>query len=245
MTVAIRALELDKFETLPRHVRRCVFWEVDPAAIPDPGTGRSIDSEFDKEAWISMVMLDWGRCAQVAVDTESGRVMGTAFYAPPGRVPRARLFPTSPVSPDAVLLTSVRVDAAVPGTAQRLVDAVLTDLVQRGVRAVEAFGIVRSSSEGDAAVEAALEDAVPGGLCPGCMVDAHFLSDSGFELVAAHHRFPRYRLELDQGLGWKTAVESALDKLVIMAMIDVAGRERVAAPAPVGRHGRRDAGGWR
>jgi hypothetical protein len=29
-------------------------------------------------------------------------------------------------------------------------------------------------------------------------------------------------------------VESALDKLVIMAMIDVAGRERVAAPSPVG-----------
>jgi hypothetical protein len=234
VSTVIRALDLDKFETLPRHVRRCVFWEVDPEAIPDPGSGRSIDSEFDKEAWISMVMLDWGRCAQVAVDSETGRVVGTAFYAPPGRVPRARLFPTSPVSPDAVLVTSVRVDAGVVGTAQRLVDAVLADLVQRGVRAVEAFGIIRSSAEGDAAAEAVREDSVPGGLCPGCMVDAHFLADSGFELVAAHHRFPRYRIELDEGLGWKTAVESALDKLVLMATIDVAGRERTAVPSPVG-----------
>jgi NADH:ubiquinone oxidoreductase subunit H len=66
------------------------------------------------------------------------------------------------------------------------------------------------------------------------MVDAHFLADSGFELVAAHHRFPRYRIELDEGLGWKTAVESALDNLVLMATIDVAGRERLATPTPVG-----------
>ena len=133
-----------------------------------------------------------------------------------------------------MLLTSLRVDAVVAGTAQRLIDAVLADLVQRGVRAVEAFGIVRSSTEGDEEMEAAREDSVPGGLCPGCMIDAHFLADTGFELVAAHHRFPRYRLELDQGLGWKTAVESALDNLVIMATIDVAGRERTLTVAPVG-----------
>ncbi|MCP2193821.1 hypothetical protein LX14_001511 [Williamsia deligens] len=235
VTIAIRPFELDRFEALPRHTRRCVFWEVDPAANPDPGSGRVIDTEFDKEAWVSMVMLDWGRCAQTAVDTRTDRIVGTAFYAPPGRVPRARLFPTSPVSPDAVLLTSIRVEAGRPGTAQALIDAVLGDLIRRGVRAVEAFGIVRSSAVGDADPTSGLRDnAVPGGLCAGCMVDAHFLADAGFELVAAHHRFPRYRLELDEGLGWKNAVESALDNLVIMATIDVTGRERTRVATPVG-----------
>lgn len=232
MTASIRGLELGTFETLPVHVRRCVFWEVDPESLPGP----SIDTEFEKEAWVSMVMLDWGRCAQLAVDARSGRVVGSAFYAPPGRVPRARHFPTSPVSPDAVLLTSVRVDAGWTGTAHSLVDAVVADLIQRGVRAVEAFGIVRSSSCDTDPTAGVESHDVPGGLCAGCMVDAHFLSDAGFELVAPHHRFPRYRIELDEGLGWKTAVEGALDKLVVMATIDVSGRERVRAGA-IGRAG--------
>ncbi|MCX6469474.1 MAG: hypothetical protein NTW76_09195 [Corynebacteriales bacterium] len=232
MSVSISPLRLDGFESLPTHIRQCIFWEVDPVGIPGPESGYVIDSEFEKEAWVSMVMLDWGKCAQVAVESTTGRTIGTAFYAPPGRVPRARLFPTSPVSADAVLLTSVRVDAGFEGTAESLVAAVVADLVERGVRAVESFGIVRSA--GDEPDD--LAPAKPGlsdpssTLCPGCMTDAHFLTDVGFELVAPHHRFPRFRLELDEGLGWKSAVESALAGLVVMATIDATGRERTAVP---------------
>jgi hypothetical protein len=40
-------------------------------------------------------------------------------------------------------------------------------------------------------------------------------------------------LELDEGLGWKHEVEHALEKLVVMAALDLAGRERTAVP--VGR----------
>lgn len=247
MAIAIHPLRLDGFDALPAHVRQCIFWEVDPAIIPGADSGYVIDSEFDKEAWVSMVMLDWGKCAQVAIESTTGRAVGTAFYAPPGRVPRARLFPTSPVSADAVLLTSVRVDAGFSGTAEALMDSVIGDLVRRGVRAVEAFGIVRSSdgevAEADEMVTTVEPTASVSGrrpdpqtsLCPGCMIDAHFLKDSGFDLIASHPRFPRFRLELDEGLGWKSAVESALQGLVVMAAIDVPGRERTRAPAPVAR----------
>ncbi len=65
------------------------------------------------------------------------------------------------------------------------------------------------------------------------MIDADFLKDSGFDLIASHPRFPRFRLELDEGLGWKHEVEHALEKLVVMAALDLAGRERTAVP--VGR----------
>ena len=46
------------------------------------------------------------------------------------------------------------------------------------------------------------------------MVDAGFLQDVGFVVVAPHPYFPRLRLELDKGLGWKAEVEAALERLL-------------------------------
>jgi hypothetical protein len=36
----------------------------------------------------------------------------------------------------------------------------------------------------------------------------------GFVVVAHHRYFPRLRLELDKGLGWKAEVEAALERLL-------------------------------
>ena len=63
VSASIRPLRLDEFEQLPKHARRCVFWEVDPRTL---GGERLADPEFEKEAWLSMVMLEWGSCGQVA-----------------------------------------------------------------------------------------------------------------------------------------------------------------------------------
>lgn len=202
-----------------------------------------LESEFDKEAWISSVLLEWGACGQLATDAGTGVVVGSAMYAPPGRVPRSRHFPTAPVSADAVLLTSLRTEPGFDEAAPVLLDAVVDDLTRRGVRAIEAFGLVRTdrSSEqptestgdleawpDDLVVKVAREilDGPQAHLCELCMIDAQFLTDSAFEVVAAHRRFPRFRLELDEGLGWKSAVEGALERLVVMAAIDVTGVER-------------------
>lgn len=59
------------------------------------------------------------------------------------------------------------------------------------------------------------------------MIDAGFLEDTGFEVVAPHHRYPRLRLELDRDHEWKVEVEAALDRLLEAAALTVAG----AAPA--------------
>ncbi|SIR99323.1 hypothetical protein SAMN05445060_2036 [Williamsia sterculiae] len=228
----IMPLTLDLFESLPPHPRRCVFWEVEPDVAPGE-QGKSFSSEFDKEAWLSMVMLEWGTCAQIAVEESTDTTIGVAFYAPPGRVPRARSFPTAPVSADAVLLTSVRTAPGHDGVAEALVGAVVADLVRRGVRAVEAFGIVRSSATTTGEGEE---------LCPGCVIDAHFLKESGFDVVASHPRFPRLRLELDEGLGWKSGVEAALQRLFVIAQIDLTGSERAPLAVPVGSARHRSAG---
>ncbi|KAA8966501.1 acetyltransferase [Mycobacterium sp.] len=239
MSARIAPLRLEDFERLPKHARRCVFWEVDPATL-----GREAhlaDPEFDKEAWLSMVMLEWGSCGQVAIadpaECGSGepQYMGYAFYAPPRTVPRARRFPTAPVSADAVLLTSLRVESGdeADNLSYDLIARVVDELVRRGVRALEAFG--RTPEVADLLDPATVgPDTRPVlealGDCSinHCVIAADFLTDVGFVVVAPHRYFPRLRLELDKGLGWKAEVEAALERLLQDAQL----QQPVAAGGP-------------
>jgi len=225
VSARITPLRLEAFEQLPKHARRCTFWEVDPATLGNED--HLADPEFEKEAWLSMVMLEWGSCGQVAttVPSDSGEgestCLGYAFYAPPRAVPRARRFPTAPVSADAVLLTAVRVE---PGPAAdelpySLVAGVVDELVRRGVRALEAFGRTENVAEllNPQSVDPELRPALEAlGDCSveHCVISADFLRDVGFVVVAPHRYFPRLRLELDKGLGWKAEVEAALERLL-------------------------------
>ena len=237
MSARITPLRLEAFEQLPKHARRCVFWEVDPSTLS--GGDHLADPEFEKEAWLSMVMLEWGSCGQMAVscapDDEGfgGPVpdieapcLGYAFYAPPRAVPRARLFPSGPVSADAVLLTSMGVEAGADlgGLPGGLVTAVVEDLVRRGVRALEAFGRTAAAAElvDPRMVTPDLRLVVEAlGDCSAeqCILDADFLTDVGFVVVSQHRYFPRLRLELEQGLGWKADVEAALERLFESAQL--------------------------
>jgi hypothetical protein len=237
----ITPLRLEAFDQLPKHARRCVFWEVDPATLADGD--HLADPEFEKEAWLSMVMLEWGSCGQVAVaspaDGGESTCLGYAFYAPPRTVPRAHRFPTAPVSADAVLLTSMRVE---PGPAADdlpydLVARVVDELVRRGVRALEAFGRTEAASE--LTGQSCTDDLRPVlevlGDCSAeqCVIDAEFLRGAGFVVVAPHAYFPRLRLELDKGLGWKAEVEAALERLLETAALQqpIAAGATAAAPA--------------
>jgi hypothetical protein len=235
VSARITPLRLEAFEQLPKHARRCVFWEVDPSTLP--GEDHLADPEFEKEAWLSMVMLEWGSCGQIAVQcdpdglsTDDAPCLGYAFYAPPRAVPRAGLFPSGPVSADAVLLTSIGIEATddPDGLPRGLIASVVGDLVRRGVRALEAFGRTAEATE--------LSDPrlVPPDLRPvvevlgdcsveQCIVGADFLGDVGFEVIAPHRYFPRLRLELEQGLGWKADVEAALERLLESAQLRPVG----------------------
>ena len=230
MSVRIRPLRLEGFEQLPKHARRCVFWEVDPQTL----RGDSLpDPEFEKEAWLSMVMLEWGSCGQVAtVDTGESDgdadepCLGYVLYAPPRAVPRAQRFPTGPVSADAVLLTSMGVEPGKPDSlAPMLIGQVVDELVRRGVRALEAFGRTPAATGllDSAVVDPEVQLAIGAlGDCSFevCMIDADFLADVGFTVVAPHRYFPRLRLELDKGLGWKAEVEAALERLLDGAQLE-------------------------
>jgi hypothetical protein len=244
VSARITPLRLEAFEQLPKHARRCTFWEVDPATLGNED--RLADPEFEKEAWLSMVMLEWGSCGQVAMAAPSDSAeseptcLGYAFYAPPRAVPRAHRFPTAPVSADAVLLTSVHVE---PGPAAdelpySLVARVVDELVRRGVRALEAFGRTENVAEllnpqsADPDLRPAL-DALGDCSVEHCVISADFLRDVGFVVVAPHRYFPRLRLELDKNLGWKAEVEAALERLLEAASM----RQPVGAGSAAGSAG--------
>ncbi|MEV1006231.1 GNAT family N-acetyltransferase [Streptomyces sp. NPDC049881] len=192
-------LTVDNLAGLPARCRDCAFWEHAPGSADQsapagrPGAG--------KEAWVSTVLREWGTCGRlVQVD---GRPVGFIMYAPPAYVPRSASFPTSPVTVDAVLLTTARIDPGYrgQGLGRVMVQSMAKDLLARGVRAIEAFGDARPD-----ALSARLWDG-------GCLTPAPYLEAVGFEEVRAHAMFPRLRLELKRAVSWRADMEQALDRL--------------------------------
>ncbi|WP_028661516.1 GNAT family N-acetyltransferase [Saccharomonospora saliphila] len=238
MSRRVTGVTLDNLELLPRGCRRCVYWELAPHLREQ--AEEFGETEVEKEAWISSVLLEWGSCGRII---HSGDVpVGFVLYAPPNAVPRAGTFPTSPPGADAVLLTAFHVlpEFRGSGLGRALVQAVVQDLTRRGVRAVEAFGDARAetggadhASDGGGAAQRGAGDTAQGGGTVGggrtdrggetvtphasghvCVVPAEFLRAVGFKTVAAHPHWPRLRLELRSGLSWKADVEAALEKLL-------------------------------
>jgi hypothetical protein len=186
-------ITLDNLDELPRRCRTCVFWELDP--VSGDRASHAGDTSLEKEAWVSATLLEWGSCGKlVQVD---GITAGYVAYAPPGYVPRSIAFPTSPVSPDAVLLTTAFIlpEFAGGGLGRMLVQGAAKDLVRRGVRAMEAFGDAKGESAG-------------------CVVPADYLRAVGFKTVRPHPRFPRLRLEVKSAVSWREDVEIALERLL-------------------------------
>lgn len=193
MSRRLANITLDNLADLPPRCRGCTFWELDPVArqrAKDAG-----DPALEKEAWISAVLLDWGSCGKIAYvdDVPAGFVE----YAPPGYVPRSVAFPTSPVSPDAVLLMTAHVlpDFQGGGLGRMLVQSVVKDLARRNVKAIEAFG--------DAQWQGAQ-----------CVLPAEHLLAVGFKTVRPHHKWPRLRLEIRNAVSWREDVEVALERLL-------------------------------
>lgn len=194
MSRRVVGVTLDNLEDLPKHCRGCVYWEVAPhlkEQIEQFG-----ESELEKEAWVSSVLLEWGSCGRIVYSDKLP--VGFVLYAPPSAVPRAMAFPTSPISPDAVMLTGFHVlpEFRGGGLGRMLVQAVAKDLTRRGVKAIEAFGDAQPDEE------------------KSCVVAADFLTSVGFKTVRPHPRWPRLRLELRSALTWKEDVEAALERLL-------------------------------
>jgi hypothetical protein len=205
------SITLDNLSDVPTKCRNCVYWELDP--VTGERARDSGDAALEKEAWVSDTLLEWGSCGQLAyVD---GVPAGYVMYAPPAYVPRSVAFPTSPVSADAVLLMTARVmpEFAGGGLGRVLVQGVASDIVRRGVRAIEAFGRVGGELS-----------AGPGVADYSCLLPAEYLLAVGFKTVRQHRHTPRLRLDVKATVTWKEDVESALERLLSSMQAPVLSR---------------------
>ena len=191
MSRKIVRLTLDHLETMTAPCRDCLFWELDPVRRE-----RVDDVRAEKDAWVSTVLREWGSCGRVALVDDVA--VGYVVYAPEAFVPGAAGFPTAPVSPDAVLMTTAYVDPLLRGggLGRMLVQGMARDLIQRGgIAAVEAFG-----------------DATGRG--GGCVAPVDFLGGVGFKTHRPHATTPRMRMDLRTAVSWKGEVEAAIERLV-------------------------------
>jgi GNAT superfamily N-acetyltransferase len=193
-------LTLDHLVELDGPCAGCLFWQLDPVSRERV---QPEDAVSEKEAWVSRVLREWGSCGRVVMVDD--RPVGYLAYAPEVYVPGAANFPTAPVSPDAVLLTTVYVDPehAGGGLGRMLVQGMARDLIKRGgIRAVEAFGDLRGPGRPGPNVGS-----------PRCVVPADFLGSVGFKTQRPHPTTPRMRMDLRSALTWKDEVEAALERL--------------------------------
>lgn len=189
-------ITLDNLGDLPSKCRSCVYWELDPAAGERAREAGSTDLE--KEAWVSDTLLEWGNCGKIVYVDEVPA--GFILFAPPAYVPRAVAFPTSPPSPDSVLLMTARLlpEFTGGGLGRMLVQSVVRDVARRGIKAIEAFGSHEPPGRDGTY---------------GCVIPADYLLAVGFKTVRPHPKFPRLRLDVKSVVTWKADVESAIERL--------------------------------
>lgn len=144
---------------------------------------------------MSATLLEWGSCGTVAYVDDAP--VGHVLFAPPVFVPRASMFPTSPIAADAVQLVTARVVPAMrgQGLGRTLLQSAARGLLRRRYRGIEAFGDATKAE-------------------PSCLVPAPFLVNVGFKTVRPHRRWPRLRMDLRSSAPLSAEVEVVIERLI-------------------------------
>lgn len=220
MDLNIRALSPQTSGALEASAATSVFWELPCDETNTPSL--SADPTFDKQLWIHKVLMEWGICGYTAYVGTGGYgstplPAASVFFAPANYFPGARALPSGPVSPDAILLSNVFVALPFMGLylEHQLIDTVLTEARRRGVKAVEAFARLEQTSQpdpqprrsGDYQPEAyrgweerrqsRTGDQLTDLLSIAPILTEDILEAQGFQVVAAHSHYPRYRYEIE------------------------------------------------
>lgn len=201
-------------------------------------TREAMDAELEKELWLNRVLVDWGLCGFSIAEAYGQPVTATLLFGPSRYAPTSLCMPTGPISPDAVMLTSLHIDPVMAdrGAEEALIDAAVTHLAGRGVRAVEAYGCSGVGDDGEDAIpreEMSLTESILQSVdaprtphrcestalgainhAAGDVIPTRVLINSGFTVVAPHPTHPRLRRDIDPDLDWAAAVTDALDQLV-------------------------------
>ena len=169
----------------------CTFWEASLADLASsPDDHRRTET---KAAWAEAVTRHWGYCGVAAYN--DSELIGHLTMAPALHVPRLGAFATTPVSPDAAVLMSVRVaeEHRGHGVGRHLLQSAAGLLVRRDIRALEAVGSYREG--------------------PSCLLPAAWLETVGFAVVRPHPVTPRLRMDLQSTQRWRPDLGAAWSRL--------------------------------
>ena len=152
MEVQVKAITPQCSEDLEPSAAASTFWALPPDYKSQSASPK--DPAFDKQVWLQNVLLEWGICGYTAfVGTGDAGTRpvpaATVFFAPARYMQGIANLPTAPISPDAILLSTVHVAVPYMGLylEHQLIDTVLTEAHRRGVKAVEAFARVEDFDE--------------------------------------------------------------------------------------------------
>jgi len=114
----------------------CLYWEQpDPSRWPDdPG-----ERETMKRRWFQEVEAEFGPCGKLVY--RGSTAIGYAEFAPPKHLPNVSAYACGPPSDQAVLVACLFVisDERKKGVGSALVQHIMSDLRDRGAKAVETF----------------------------------------------------------------------------------------------------------
>jgi len=175
---------------LPAPCLSCTFWEASLADLASSPDRRRTGTKAD---WAETVTAHWGYCGVAAYN--DSELIGHLTMAPAMHVPRLAAFATTPVSPDAAVLMSVRVaeEHRGHGVGRHLLQTAAGLLVRRDIRALEAVGTFHEG--------------------PSCMLSASWLETVGFAVVRPHPVTPRLRMDLQSTQRWRPDLGAAWHRL--------------------------------
>jgi GNAT superfamily N-acetyltransferase len=203
----IRPLTVERIGDLPDPCRTCAMWETGGHR---PVSCAPVQARDELARWVARVRSSWGDCGRVAY--ENGEVLGFLKYAPGRFFPQAAVMAAGRPDDDAVLVACLHVEPDVrdAGLGKVLLQAALRDLVSRGERAVEAYGVTGDVPDRDRSP----------------LMSVEFLLRQGFTVVRPHPTAPLMRLELKSLATWTESVEAVLEALQLPRRVG----ERVPAP---------------
>jgi len=186
---------------------RCTFWE---ARLADLATSSDREGTETKQQWAEAVTRHWGYCGVVAYNDDE--LIGHLTMAPAMHVPRLGAFATTPVSPDAAVVMSVRVaeEHRGHGVGRHLVQTAAALVARRDIRALEAVGTYHDG--------------------PSCMLPTAWLESVGFAIVRPHPVTPRLRMDLQATQRWRPDLGAAWSRLTGLVTQPAAPEPATYAP---------------
>jgi GNAT superfamily N-acetyltransferase len=168
--------EAPEWKVYPFSCKYCIWWEL-PEECIDPSKEKKEEVIQKKLKWLRDTNRLFGNCGKILY--VEGKAVGYAQYAPPKFLPRSADYQAGPPSKDAVLISCLFIphkEVRGLGLGNRLLQNIVDDLRERGIKAVETFARKSKPDNPSGPIE--------------------FYLRNGFKIYKDDKEFPLMRLEL-------------------------------------------------